>query len=103
MQKQKHVLKEVIQKMIKGLESYVLRPDASPKFVDSQNELIKILVAIYNSLPDFTEGGKFSWLEKEISRLESCDPTISGHNIIIRTKPLGDNFSLISKSFYDRI
>lgn len=104
MQKQRQILNQVIQKMIKGLENYVLRQDANPKFVESQNQQIKTLVAIYNSLPDSTEGGRFLWLENEITRLENCDPTISGHNIIIRTKPSGNNFSLISKSLlYDRI
>lgn len=97
---QKLILQEVIAKMINGLENYARRKDARQGFVDQQNELIKSLVAIYNSFPESEEGSRFYWLEQEIFLLENLDPTISGHNIILRTKPKGHNFSLISKNFY---
>lgn len=97
---QKLILQEVIAKMIKGLENYASRKDARQAFVDQQNELIKSLVTVYNSYPEPEEGNRFSWLEQEIFLLENLDATISGHNIILRTKPKGHNFSLISKHFY---
>lgn len=86
--------------MIKDLQFHASKPNPSQNFVNHQNELIKGLIGVYNSFPDTMVGGRFLWLEQEILQIENTDPSISGHTIILRTKPNGDNFSFISKSIY---
>lgn len=96
----KAALENIIQKMIKGLEIYALRQDAKQGYIDDQNSLIQALVAVHRSLKDETPTLTYSWIEEEISLMERRDPYLSGHNIILRTKPTGSNFSLITKNLY---
>ena len=88
-------LERVISVMSLRLESYCKRHDSRQEYIDLQNSLISDLVEVHNSMLE-SKSHFLNPLEKEILRMESCDPNLSGHIVMIRTKPNGHNFSHIN-------
>jgi len=88
-------LDAIIERLQDELVKYTNRSDANDFFINKQNQLIKELIDIYNSY----EVLKFIeiWVDVEriINNLEIQDPELSAHQITIKTKPKGNNTSLI--------
>lgn len=88
-------LENTISEMATQLEAYSKKADASTSYIDRQNNTIKELVIVYNSFSQIQIKPHWLQLEAEINRLESLDPHLSGHHVMLRTKPTGHHFSFI--------
>ena len=82
-------LKSFIQERIKDLEKYAQRPDAKDVYLAKQNEQIRQLTAIYNSIPNSDSYGIGVLIEKEFELMQQLDPNFSGLITAIRVKPNG--------------
>ena len=94
-------LKKVISEMTLQLETYSKKENASTGFIDRQNIAIGELVAVYNCFSKIQVKPHLLILEAEIARLERLDSNLSGHQIVLRTKPTGHHFSVIHYNIYD--
>lgn len=93
-------LQRVITTLSKNLASYCKRNDSVQHYIDYQNSIISELVDVHNSMIE-SQSHLFSPLEKEMLRLEIKDPSLSGHFVTIRTKPIGQNFSHIHLNIHE--
>jgi len=85
----------VIDKLKTDLESYAKIPNAKLEYIKKQNAIIADLCKAYNALDCMKLSDIWAHIDFEIARLEMLDPVLSGHRIFLRTKPTGDQFSLI--------
>lgn len=82
-------LKSFIQERIRELEKYAQRPDAKDVYLAKQNEQIRQLTAIYNSIPNSGSYGFGILIEKQFELMQQLDPNFSGLTAEIRVKPDG--------------
>jgi hypothetical protein len=82
-------LKSFIQERIRELEKYAQKPDAKDIYIAKQNEQIKQLTAIYNSIPNSDSYGIGLLIEKKFELMQQLDPNFSGLITEIRIKPDG--------------
>lgn len=82
-------LKSFIQERIRDLEKYAQRPDAKDGYLAKQNEQIRQLTAIYNSILNSDRYGFGILIEKQFELMQQLDPNFSGLTAEIRVKPDG--------------
>lgn len=63
-------LKSFIQERIRDLEKYAQRPGAKDVYLAKQNEQIKQLTAIFNSIPNSNSYGIGILIEKEFELIQ---------------------------------
>jgi len=85
----------VIDKLKTDLESYAKIPNAKLEYIKKQNAIIADLCEVYNAVNCMKLSDIWAHIDYEIARLEDLDPVLSGHRIILRTKPTGIEFSTI--------
>ena len=88
-------LESIIEGLVKDLERYALRENANQLYINKQNQLIKKLVAIYNSINSIKNLDAWEKIEAEMQRLEQMDRQLTGHFIFLHCRPKGQNFSRI--------
>jgi hypothetical protein len=89
------LFESVIDNLKTDLESYAKIPNAKLEYIKKQNSIIAKLCTAYNALDCMKFSDIWAHIEFDIARLEKLDPVLSGHRIFLRTKPTGDQFSLI--------
>jgi len=88
-------LEFIIQGLVKDLERYALRENANQLYINKQNQLIKKLVGVYNSINSIKNLEAWERIECEMQRLEQMDRQLTGHFIFLHCRPKGQNFSQI--------
>lgn len=90
------LLESIIDSLRKSLEQYATLPNARTAYIERQNKLITELCNSFNMLNTLSYHEVWERIEQSIKNIEAKDGEIHGHNIIIRFKPEGNNFSLIN-------
>lgn len=89
-------LEGIIQGLIRDLEKYAQRENANQLYIDKQNNLIKNLVGIHNTINSIRFLEVWQNIEAEMQRLEKLDNQLNGHSIYLHCRPNGHNFSRIT-------
>lgn len=89
------LFESVIDNLKTDLDNYAKIPNAKLEYIKKQNGIIAKLCTAYNALDCMKLSDIWAHIDSDIARLETLDPVLSGHRIILRTKPTGDQFSLI--------
>jgi hypothetical protein len=89
-------LERIIINLSEGLRMYAKKDNASEIFVQKQNELILELTNLYNRLAGLKYLEIWEDIEIRMNQLESLDPELSAHTIVLHTKPSNNcNYSFI--------
>jgi hypothetical protein len=95
-------LKQIIDDLVTELQQYAQKENANPFYIDRQNKLVQRLVAVYNETEELEHFYFWRAVATEMKRINNTNPQISGHTIQIRTRPTGEQFSLICINSFDR-
>lgn len=91
-------LKEIISNLKHELELYAQKENASISYIDKQNNLIILLVNVYNSLDSLKYYHSWCQIEQCMDSLSQRDPELSGVSIQFRTGNKNNNFGKIEFS-----
>lgn len=85
----------VIDQLAADLQLYAARQQPNYTYMDKQNMLIRHLTEIYNGITALQHYDAWTAVETRMLSLVRQDANLCGHTIHLRTKPDGNNFSLI--------